>query len=209
MPMSMNQVIHAAVRRDLNRLDVALETFPAGNSSRAADLERGYAFLHAQLTHHHEDEDRLIWPALETLGVDQLLLGEMESEHQAMSDALAKTETAMAAFARAADNATAREALASVRRTRRVVDRHLDHEERELEPALAPYLERAEWKEVEKQLRKQPMRDAGVFLAWLQDGMEADVRSYLRSTIPPPVLAIVPAVFGRSYRRTVAPVWRH
>ena len=26
MPMSMNQVIHGAVRRDLNRLDVALET---------------------------------------------------------------------------------------------------------------------------------------------------------------------------------------
>jgi DUF438 domain-containing protein len=208
MPMSMNQVIHGAVRRDLNRLDVALETFPAGDASRAAGLERGYAFLHAQLTHHHEDEDRLIWPVLDKLGLDRVLLGEMESEHQAMSDALAETATTMTTFGRAADTATAQSALASVRHTRTVVDRHLDHEEKELEPALAPHLGTPEWKEVEKQLRKQPMGDAGVFLAWLQDGMEPEAHSYLRSTIPPPVLAIVPAVFGRSYKRDVAPVWR-
>jgi hemerythrin-like domain-containing protein len=208
MPMSMNKVIHAAVRRDLNRLDVALDTFPAGDVSRAAELERGYAFLQAQLTHHHEDEDRLIWPALDELGVDRLLLDEMESEHHAMSEALAETATTMVAFTRKPDAASAQEALASVRRTRTVVDRHLDHEEQELEPALAQHLESPEWKSVEKQLRKQPIGDAGVFLAWIQDGMESDARTYLRSTIPPPVLAIVPALFGRSYKRDVAPVWR-
>jgi hemerythrin-like domain-containing protein len=208
MVMSMNQVIHGAVRRDLNRLDVALETFPAGDAARAADLERAYAFLRGQLTHHHEDEDRLIWPALDRLGVDRVLLGEMETEHHAMSEGLAETATTMTTFGRAADTATAQAALASLRRTRTVVDRHLDHEEKELEPALGPHLETSEWKEVEKQLRKQPMGEAGVFLAWLQDGMEPDARTYLRSTIPPPVLAIVPALFGRSYKREVAPVWR-
>jgi hemerythrin-like domain-containing protein len=208
MPMTMNQVIHGAVRRDLSRLDAALETFPAGDAARAADLERAYAFLHGQLTHHHEDEDRLIWPALDRLGVDRALLGEMESEHHAMSEALAETASTMTGFGRAADTATAQEALASVRRTRTVVDRHLDHEEQELEPALEPHLGTPEWKAVEKQLRKQPMGEAGVFLAWLQDGMAPEARSYLRSTIPPPVLAIVPALFGRSYQRQVAPVWR-
>lgn len=208
MPMTMNQVIHGAVRRDLNRLDVALHTFPAGDVSRAVGLQRGYAFLQAQLTRHHEDEDRLIWPALEALGVDRLLLDEMESEHHAMSAALAETATTMTTLGRSAATGDAQTALASVRRTRAVVDRHLEHEEQELEPALTPHAESPEWKDVERQLRKQPIGDAGVFLAWLQDGMEPEARQHLRATIPPPVLAIVPALFGRSYKRNVAPVWR-
>jgi hypothetical protein len=89
-----------------------------------------------------------------------------------------------------------------------VVDRHLDHEEDELEPALAAYLETPEWKGVEKQLRRRSMSEVGPFLAWLQDGQEPTARTSLRSTIPPPVLVAIPALFGRSYTRRIAPVWQ-
>jgi hypothetical protein len=39
-PMTMNRLIHAAVRRDLDRLTAALASFPAGDQVRARDLER-------------------------------------------------------------------------------------------------------------------------------------------------------------------------
>jgi hypothetical protein len=132
----------------------------------------------------------------------------MESEHHAMAEALAETGAAMTTLAgsgSAADVAAARE---SVVRTRAVVDRHLDHEETELEPQMAPHLETPEWKAVEKQLRKQPLGAVGRYFAWLTDGMSEPHRAYLRATIPAPVVVALSRLFGRSYYREIAPVWR-
>src|SRR4029077_14937463 len=88
MPMTMNQVIHAAVRRDLTRLDRALDAFPSGDAERANQLARAYRFVRHQLTDHHQSEDDLIWPVIAELGVDRALLDAMESEHHEMSEAL-------------------------------------------------------------------------------------------------------------------------
>ncbi len=208
MAMTMNQVIHEAVRRDLSRLDRALDSFPSGDAERANQLARAYRFLRHQLTDHHTTEDEVIWPVVGDLGVDRVLLDAMEAEHHAMSEALAETSAAMTALVARPETDTAADALASLRRTREVVDRHLDHEEAELEPALVAHLGTPEWKGVEKRLRQRPLSTTGPFLAWLQDGMEPPVRTSLRSIVPPPVLALLPRVFGRSYEQRIAPAWR-
>ena len=98
-PMTMNRLIHAAVRRDLERLRTALAAAPDGDRGRAFALERAYANLHRQLTHHHEGEDTHVWPMLAEVGVGQELLGAMQEEHHAMADALAETAAAMRAYA--------------------------------------------------------------------------------------------------------------
>ena len=87
------------------------------------------------------------------------------------------------------------------------IERHLDHEERELEPLLIPHFESEEWKEVERKLRKEPPKVAGQFFAWLTDGMSDEGRSYLKSTVPRPVVSILGHVFGRRYHKNIAPVW--
>jgi hypothetical protein len=61
--LSMNTVVHAAVRRDLQRFTKALEEFPAGSSQRAADLDRAWQHLDHQLYHHHHSEETIFWPA--------------------------------------------------------------------------------------------------------------------------------------------------
>jgi hypothetical protein len=132
----------------------------------------------------------------------------MESEHQDMSDALQETSVAMQAFAAgrsATDLGPARESL---KRTRAVVLGHLDHEERELEPLVIPHFESEEWKEVERKLRKEPPKVAGQFFAWLTDGMTEEGRSYLKKTVPTPVVVVLSRVFGRRYRKEVAAVWQ-
>ena len=207
-PMTMNRVIHGAVRRDLDRLSAALESFPAGDRTRARDLERAYANLRRELTHHHEAEDAHIWPMLAKAGVAADLLDTMEAEHHAMAEALAETGTAMTTLAGSASAADAAVARDSVVRTLGVVDRHLEHEENELEPQMQPYLETPEWKEVEKKLRKQPPAVIGQYFAWLTDGMRDDHRAYLRSTIPAPVVTLLSKLLGRRYYKEVAPVWR-
>jgi hypothetical protein len=207
-PMTMNRVIHGAVRRDLARLDAALAAFPDGDGERARGLNRAFANLRTQLTHHHEGEDAHVWPMLAGVGVDGGLLEIMESEHASMSAALAETDAAMATFAASASAADAAAARESLLRTRAVVEQHLDHEESDLEPQLQKHLESPEWKAVEKKLRAGSPAEAGSFFAWLTDGMDNAERSYLRSTVPAPVVFLLSRVLGRRYTKEVAPVWR-
>ncbi len=143
--MTMNVVIHGAVRRDLDRLATALATAPDGDVARAGDLQRAYAHLHGQLKHHHEQEDQHVFPALRRLGIDPALLEEMDSEHEAMSDALDLTAASMQRYAVTGSDADAASARAELERTRAVVERHLAHEEAELEPLMQPHLESEEW----------------------------------------------------------------
>jgi hypothetical protein len=59
-----------------------------------------------------------------------------------------------------------------------------------------------------RKFAKMPPPAAGTFFAWLQDGPTSEELANLRRSVPGPVLAILGGVFGRTYRRTIAPVWR-
>src|SRR3712207_3839368 len=205
---TMNRVIHGAVRRDLDRLSTALGQLEDGDTARAQALERAYANLRSELTHHHEGEDAYIFPMLGRIGVDKGLLDAMESEHHSMADALAETAGAMSTVARTGSKADAAAAQASVVRTREVVERHLRHEEDELEPQLNPHLGSPEWKAVEKKLRSQPLGVAGRFFAWVTDGMSDEHRAFLEKTVPTPVVTVLAKTFGRRYYKDVAPTWK-
>ena len=207
-PLTMNRLIHAAVRRDLDRLADALDRFRDGDVGRAQALQRAFANLRRELTHHHEGEDTHIWPMLAKVGVAPDLLGAMESEHHAMAETLAGSDAAMGTFAASGSARDAAEARASLLRTQAVVDQHLTHEEDELEPQLRPHHDSPEWKAVEKKLRPSAPGVAGRFFAWLTDGMTDEHRAFLRTLIPAPVVTVLAGVFGRRYRREVAPVWR-
>src|SRR3954454_20412985 len=93
--MSMNKVIHGAVRRDLDRFRRALDEFPDGDRARAAALHRAWVNFDAQLTEHHEGEHEVAWPALRAIGVSQENIDSFDSEHTVMAAALATTRATM------------------------------------------------------------------------------------------------------------------
>lgn len=206
--MTMNRVIHAAVRRDLARTAHALDSFTDGDRERAAGLTRAWQNLTRELVHHHESEDALIWPYLRTVGVDETLLRSMEDEHEAMHHALDSASAAMARLATSASAVDARSAYRAVLHAEQVAGDHLTHEEQELEPQLVPHFETPEWKAVEKQLRAGSPVRAGWFFAWVLDGADPADAAYVRSVVPAPVVVVLSKVLGRGYTRTVAPVWR-
>ena len=92
-------------------------------------------------------------------------------------------------------------------RLREVTVTHLDHEERELEPVYLEKVDSPEIKEMGKKFAKVSPAKGGVFFAWLLDGATPEERSAITQNIPAPVLKIITALFGRSYRKQVAPVW--
>ena len=207
-PMSMNKVIHGAVRRDLDRFRRALDSFTDGDRGRAAALHRAWENFDAQLTEHHEGEHEIAWPALEAIGVAPSMIASFDSEHEQMAADLAAASEAMATLRRTAVRADADAAAAAMERLRTTTETHLDHEERETETALTQHEGDPALKEMGKKFsRRTGPAKAGVFFAWVQDGATAEERSALAASVPRPVLAVLGGVFGRRYRSEVASVW--
>jgi hemerythrin-like domain-containing protein len=206
--MTMNRVIHHAVRRDFDRVAAALHALPEGDTDRAQAVGRGWDFLHSELTRHHEGEDQHVWPMLAGFGVDADLLATMESEHQAMSDALTSASVAVHRVVGTATREDADVAATAVEHARKIATEHLAHEEGDVEPQIIAHMDSPEWKTTEKQLRKASPTTAGQFFAWIQDGMSPEGRAYLDKTVPKPVTFIFSHVFGMGYHRKVAPAWR-
>jgi hemerythrin-like domain-containing protein len=206
--MSMNKAIHAAVRRDLSRFLDALERFPAGDRTRAAQLAAAWQNFDAQLTRHHEGEHDIAWPALQKLGVSQDLLTQLDAEHDTMAAALAASRTAMGALQRTASADDAAAARIAIQELQRVTVEHLDHEEAEIEPVYLANEGSPELKAMGREFAKVSPSQGGTFFAWALDGATPAESAAITGTIPKPVLIVIAGVFGRSYRKSVAPTWR-
>ena len=203
----MNKVIHCAVRRDLKRFCVALGAFRDGDTMRAAGLHRAWRNFDAQLTHHHEGEHEIAWPALLSVGVAQDTIAQFDDEHEAMATAIAASRSAMGKLAASGSRADADAAASSMAELERVTVTHLDAEERVSEPLFAQHHDHPAIKEMGRKFGKQPLGVAGTFFAWIQDGAGPEEMAAFRSEVPGPVLAIIGGLFGRRYRKEVAPVW--
>jgi hypothetical protein len=205
--MSMNKAIHGAFRRDLDRFVGALTDFPAGNRDRAQQLATAWANFDDQLTHHHEGEHTIAWPHLEAVGVSPELLATMDAEHDTMADALSAADRAMQKLADNPSGDQAQMTLDAVQRLRSATVLHLDHEESEIESVYLQNRDHPEIKAMGKKFAKVSPARGGRFFAWMLDGATPDQRAAISDGVPGPVLSVLTGVFGRSYRKNIAPVW--
>jgi hemerythrin-like domain-containing protein len=206
--LTMNTIIHAAFRRDMKRFDDALSVFTPGDQARASDLGRAWDNFAYQLHHHHDDEETIFWPAFAKVGVDPKLVEELEGEHDRMSAALVGAEGAMKAFTADPSPAGLDTARGAIAELQVVLDEHLKHEERDLEPWSATQMKKPELKAAQGAVRKAHKGGAGTFAAWLQDGASSDDIAALKHEIPGPVLAVMTRFPGRRYRKNIAPIWK-
>jgi len=206
--MSMNKAIHGALRRDLSRFLDALARIRDGDTARAAQLGTAWDNFDSQLTVHHEGEHEIAWPSLAKIGVSQETIATMDAEHERMADALAKARGAMNTFRSTATAADAAAARSAVEHLRTVAVEHLEHEESELEDVYLANADGPEMKAMGKQFAKVSPATGGRFFAWVTDGATPAEMAAITSNVPKPVLAILGGIFGRSYRRDVASVWR-
>jgi hypothetical protein len=207
--MSMNRVIHGAFRRDLARFDDALATIADGDSRRAEQLSVAWANFYGQLTYHHTSEHEIAWPALRQIGVSDDQISQFDAEHERMAAALKVADDAMQTLRRTPSADYAKAAREAVSNLSAVATEHLEHEEAGVESVYLAKKDTPEMKEMGRKFSRD-MRPpaAGTFFAWLQDGASSDEQAALRKTVPGPVIAIIGGIFGRTYRRTIAPVWR-
>jgi hypothetical protein len=206
--ISMNKAIHGAVRRDLDRFSRALETFPAGDAARAAQLATAWDNLDAQLTDHHQGEHAIAWPHLERAGVSRQILDEMDAEHHVMAAALERARTAVHDLRDDPSAPRVDAAADAVRQLRTATVAHLEHEEAELEEFFVANEDHPELQAMAREFRRRSPSFAGRFFSWVTDGATTEETAAVRSHMPGPVFALLTRVWGRGYRKDIAPLWR-
>src|SRR5262245_55739462 len=158
--MSMNRVIHGAVRRDLDRFTSALSTLESGDDQQLERVQTAWANFQDQLTRHHPSEHRIAWPALRKAGISDDLLTQFDAEQDRMAAALESADEAMRSL-RGSPSAehvkAAGEAMAELRAT---TTEHLDHEEAELEPFYSENAQTPEMKAMGRAFGREYRREA-------------------------------------------------
>jgi iron-sulfur cluster repair protein YtfE (RIC family) len=132
--ISMNRLIHAAVRRDLARFLDALAAFPDGDGARAKQLAAAWVFFRGELDYHHRGEHEIAFPALRAVGVDDALIAQMDAEHDKLAGALAAAGDTMQTLVRTPTKAAADAAHAAMVTLKDIAEEHLAHEERDVDP---------------------------------------------------------------------------
>jgi len=206
--MSMNKAIHGAFRRDLTRFKTALSSFSPGDVERGRQLAAAWSNFDEQLTRHHTGEDEIAWPALTAVGVSPTLLATLDTEHDAMAAAIGEVRAAMPALQRSASIDDVAAAEAAFERLDAVTVAHLAHEEAELEPVYFEKRDTPEIKAMGRAFGKVGPAQGGRFFAWVTDGASPQEMAAITRDVPGPVLAVLNGVFGRGYRKDIAPVWQ-
>jgi hypothetical protein len=205
--MSMNKAIHGAFRRDLTRFVTALSSLPPGDVQRGDQIAAAWSNFDDQLTHHHTGEHEIAWPVLTAAGVGPSLLATMDAEHDSMADAIVDVRAAVSALQRTASTDDVSTARAAFERLQAVTIAHLEHEEAELEPVYLAKGDAPEMKAMGRAFGKVSPARGGRFIAWVTDGASPEEMTAIRQNVPGPVLAVIGGIFGRGYRKNIAPVW--
>ena len=111
----------------------------------------------------------------------------------------------LSASASAADATAARAAFEHLKT---VAVAHLDHEEAEIEPVFQQHKDSPAMKAMGRQFGKVSPAVGGTFFAWVLDGAGPEETAAITESVPKPVLKIIGGLFGRGYRRDIAPAWQ-
>jgi iron-sulfur cluster repair protein YtfE (RIC family) len=166
---------HECFRRDVARIRaLAVSGGPKSDAGQIA--LRGYWHdLAVVLEHHHDNEDRVIFPRLTAT------LPEAAEAIQALGAEHTKLDEVVAAVTVAVDpgkgTGSARGLADAARELETIVTAHLDAEERDVVPLFSRCFSRAEWAELEAANTRELSR-RGLFpfvLPWILEGMEPEL----------------------------------
>ncbi len=184
--------IHRAVRRDTNRLAIALADGGVPNEA----VRAYWASTAAQLHHHHEFEDTVVWPLMgERLG-DRVaaLLTRNAHEHEVMASAMDEFDAAL-------DTSDATRARVALGRMQEVIETHLAHEEADVLPLIpeAFTLEDITFFQAEDAKTNAP----STFLPWMLDDAPDEDLSFFTGHMPPPVREQLDSEWTPNWRKSL------
>ena len=203
----MMGIVHGALRRDLERARLVLESHAVPDARRAALAEHlvwAMDFLH----HHHQGEDAGLYPLVRRKDPSLTpVLDAMDAEHHAITPAM--DEVTAAARAWADDPGQQERVAAAVAALRTVLDPHLRHEEVEMMPLVERSLTHREHEDWEQTYNVKPKKTAQLAFEghWMVDNAGAEDRSTVLHVVPPVPRFLLVNLMGRPYARRREALW--
>lgn len=196
-------VVHRVFRRELRLAPELVRQVAPGDTERAATLAAYLGELLTGLHHHHEAEDKLLWPVLlRRVQLESALIRTMEEQHERVADHISSLEELLPAW-RAEADADRRDRLAdtlTLLHDELLV--HLDQEEERILPLVAAHLTKAEWDTLSEYARAQLPKDRLLINlgALLEDATPWEREAFLR-LMPMAARVLWRLVGQRQYRR--------
>lgn len=205
---SMMRIVHAALRRDLERARAALTRVPPPDDRQRAAIAEQLRWLMSFLEAHHRSEDEGYYPAVRERDPGAAaLLDDMASDHEAVAATIVGLERAADAYA---ERGVREPLVRAIDELTAVLYPHLQREEDEAMPVLSRAITNAELSAIEQRhnLDGKSMAQLGREGHWLIDGVTAEDRARVVGLVPPVPRFILLHGFGRSYRRRARACWR-
>jgi hemerythrin-like domain-containing protein len=206
----MMGIVHDALRRDLDRLRIALTTplFPDGARRKALAAHAGWLmdFLHE----HHAGEDAGLYPMVRaTNPAAAALLDEMDAQHHAIGPCMEQLRATAQRWGASGSDDDRIAVVSALAALDAVLRPHLDREEAEAMPVVSASITQRQWHEWDQRMNIKPksLPELGEEGHWLLDGLDERRRRIVLHEVPAVPRMVLVYGFGPGYRRRAAARW--
>jgi hemerythrin-like domain-containing protein len=207
---TMMGVVHDALRRDLSRLQAALDSTPPPDGDRRMAIADHARWMMDFLDHHHHGEDAGLWPLLRQRAPQaQGLLDRMEADHVRVMPAAGRLRETAATYRGDAGEQARSEFRDAVSGLSQVLLPHLRGEEDEAIALVSETLTEAEWRTWDQayNVKGKSLARLAADGHWLMDGLDPARYSTLIHLVPAPVRIAIIKGYARRYRAECERRW--
>jgi iron-sulfur cluster repair protein YtfE (RIC family) len=138
---------HTMFRREIGLAPALVHGVGSGDAERAAIVADHLLLVDTVLRHHHEGEDRHLWPKLLTRGGADAaaVVSAMEDQHEAIEKAIAEVRDRTATWRDTVDPGDGAVLAEALQRLLGLLVEHLTAEEDEALPLVEKHITAAEW----------------------------------------------------------------
>jgi hemerythrin-like domain-containing protein len=205
----MMGIVHAALRRDLDRLRTELTTEPYPADAQKAALADHVDWMMAFLHEHHSAEDAGLYPMVRShADATTELLDDMDADHRRIDPAMASLRAATTAW-RTGGDGERRALVDALEELDSVLRPHLDREELEAMPLVSKTVTQHEWHEWDQRynVKSKSFSELGNSGLWMLDGLDEERRQIVLHEVPLVPRYVLLWGFGPRYRRQFAARW--
>ena len=199
-------IVHRTFRNVYEEAARLVRAEPAPSPARVRFLADHIDFGLAALHHHHEGEDKLLYPKLiERVPEQAAMTEQVEHEHLLIKTALEAASAACAAWRQRPSAQTGEALAATLDHLNAVAQPHLDDEEQKVVPLAAVTFTQQEWDEMGKHgVAWIPRNKRGVAFGMMLEPLDAADRTYMLRHVPAPVRLLYPVLIGRPWKKYAA-----
>ncbi|MEV0378658.1 hemerythrin domain-containing protein [Nonomuraea sp. NPDC050643] len=201
-------VVHRLFRRELKLAPELIRRVTPGDTARAAVLAAHVKEILAGLHHHHEAEDKLLWPLLlERVTFETELVNTMEAQHERVADHIEALSGLIPAWERSAAAEDGERVAATIERLHDDLLVHLDQEEERILPLVSEHVTKQEWDRLGEYGRSHLSKERLLIQlgALLEDATDWERQAFL-GLLPLPARVMWALVGERRYRKEIARV---